>query len=345
MDRGPLRRPALLLTLVAVSLAGAQSGTRNPKFAKRPEVPAAEPPKAADPPKLTDRQMESAVAKASPMVADFQKPRNSRVLDGNCPVALRDSRQLIPGKEALTEYHDGLEFRFSGPSERARFGNNRDGYVPVLGGLSAVAWKDSLRPVSGTTANHVVFGDRIWLFASTQEKEKFNAEPARYVDADLLLDGYSPVALVDREELVRGSKDRSVIMDGRRANLLDADEVDRLRRNPGRYYPTLGGIDPVSLHEGSPAIGLPRLPVVYKNRLYLFASESNKERFIGNPNPYADLDVAENGNCRVTQVEQRKTEPGHYGISAVALGKRYLFSSEDNLRRFLATPNKYVLRP
>jgi YHS domain-containing protein len=179
------------------------------------------------------------------------------------------------------------------------------------------------------------------LFTSSEEKAKFDSNPGSYFDADVLMDGISPVSLVDEEVLSRGDKEFLVIYDGRRVYLVTETEKEKFSVDPGRYYPTLGGLDPVAMFQGEPAAGIARLSVVYKNRLYMTSSEKNRQEFLVNPVPYSDLDVAFGGNCPVTLVDENRKQLGHYAISVVSRGRRILFVNDQKRKLFLENPRRY----
>jgi YHS domain-containing protein len=58
--------------------------------------------------------------------------------------------------------------------------------------------------------------------------------------------------------------------------------------NPDDYSPVLAGIDPVHLNDSGEAVGGQRAHgVVYRKRVYLFASEENLQRFWQDPERFA----------------------------------------------------------
>ncbi len=118
-------------------------------------------------------------------------------------------------------------------------------------------------------------------------------------------------------------------------------EKTEFLRNPGRYYPSLDGIDPVSIVQGRAVWGNPKLSILYKNRLYVTSDPSSRDEFFKNPLTYSDLDVANEGCCPVTLFERDRREIGHFGISTIHLGQRFLFANETARGRFLQDPNRY----
>ena len=157
-----------------------------------------------------------------------------------------------------------------------------------------------------------------------------------------MLGGVSPVALVDQEQVVAGKKDQEVVCEGWRVRFANAKEKSAFLADLGKYYPTLGGADPVAFGTGRVVMGDPKNAFTYKNRLYLVANQENADRFRQEYKNFSDLDVAEGGNCPVSRVDENILQHGKYAISTVHLGRRLLFTSEEHRRKFLADPVKYL---
>jgi YHS domain-containing protein len=88
--------------------------------------------------------------------------------------------------------HRGRTYLFSGPAEQQEFLRDPDRYSPVLGGADPVLFFDEGRQVEGDRGFGCWIGDRIYLFASPQSRDKFLAEneasrnmarPNRYAEA------------------------------------------------------------------------------------------------------------------------------------------------------------------
>lgn len=322
---------AVLAAGLTPDAAFSQSGTRGGgRFVPRRE-----------PIKLTDEQRDTKPA-APPVTRSYAQARAALALEGYDPVVLVRSSELVPGVDGQQSTFDGQIYRFSTPSQKQAFDAAPEKYAVVLAGDSVVALRDQKKLVAGTAKFHTVFGGRLYLFATQAEKDAFEANPANYADVDLAVQGFSPVTLVDKEALQRGNKEFQITFDGRRILVADKDEKAKFLADPGKYYPTLGGLDPVSITQSAPVPGLARFSIVYKNRLYVLSSTENRQKFLKDPKPYSDVDVAIKGYCPVVAVETRKTEPGHYGISAIYLGQRYLFANEANRKRFEEDSVRFV---
>ena len=117
-------------------------------------------------------------------------------------------------------------------------------------------------------------------------------------DSKLALSGYCPVSLVADRKLVAGRAEHTVQHQGKSYRLASAAMTDLFRKDPERYIPANGGDCPVAeLDRGAARSGNPRWGVLYKGRLYLCASAEDRRRFLGEPERYAMVDVAEQGFC------------------------------------------------
>lgn len=262
-------------------------------------------------------------------------------LDGFDPVSLMEGT-LKKGSPSITSERFGQVYHFVTEEAKKQFDSAKAQFTPVLAGESVVALKDEKRIVAGLPSISSVYGRRFFLFANVKEKETFDDDPERYEDVDLILNGISSVSLVDQEAASMGHKVFQILFNGRRVRLVNAEEVLKFQANPGKYFPSLNGLDPVALVEGRALPGSPTYCVVYKNRLFAFQNPENRTRFLRSPETYADLDVANGGICPVTQTEKNQSVTGHYGISTIYRGRRYLFVSDSARKEFAKDPEKYL---
>ena len=333
--------PPTLLLLAAVALwptaASAQSGSKR----GRPVAPRPAPTAAAAAPVTPAPAPRLTLPAPIPVGRSFAVARPTLALDGLDAVVLHSAGERIPGDPQHVAVFDRRIHRFANADQQRTFEQDPTAYAPVLGGASVVAYAEQGVARPGSTDHFRRYGGRLYLFASAAEQAAFDSEPGRYADADLVMGGLSPVALVERETLLRGALANSVTFDGYRLYFADDAEKERFLARPQRYFPVLGGTDPVSLVEGRPQPGLARFAVVYKERPYLFADAAARDRFVADPQSYSDVDVALEGIDPV-QRSHAAAAPGHYAISALYLGKRYLFVSEANRATFLSDPDRYL---
>lgn len=109
------------------------------------------------------------------------------------------------------------------------------------------------------------------------------------------LEGYCPVALVDRGTWTEGRAQWGARHRGRTYLFAGPDEQRAFFANPDRYAPALSGDDPVlALDRGSSTPGQRRYGVTYQSRIYLFSSPETLSAFSADPARYAQrIAVAE----------------------------------------------------
>lgn len=330
---------AIAVVGLVSGLSLGQSGTRSKRTAKRPPVTDAPTEAKADDSPGANEPTAKPKPEPGQLVVYAQAPL---ALDGNDPIALLEGDALKSGVPQFSTGFDGLTYRFATAANKARFDQNPEAFAIVLGGNSVVDWKNSGKHVAGLVKNRSLYGGRLYLFADDKQKAAFDADPNAFADADLILQGYSVVGLVDNEALAKGNKEIRAVYSGRVLYFVNRVERAAFLSEPGKYYPSLGGLDPVSAAAEKTAFGVARLSVVYKNRLFCMSSEENRDKFLKDPLPFSDLDVAEGGNCPVALVERQAKEPGHYALTAVFRNHRYLFASEAARHKFLADPSRYL---
>lgn len=123
-----------------------------------------------------------------------------------------------------------------------------------------------------------------------------------YSKDKLLLDGYSPVSLLNDKKWVKGTEEFSVHFEGQWFLLTSAAEIKSFQAKPENYVPQFMGCDPVLIWDASrvPAVrGLTRFAAFYDDQLYLFSSAENRDLFKKTPDKYIqtrvvlDLDLIE----------------------------------------------------
>jgi len=273
--------------------------------------------------------------------ADVPGERPLFAVAGYDVASIRAGTPKQGSKDYQATFDDQI-YCFADEKNKKAFAANPAAMAPVLSGMSIVEWANSKVMRAGLPSLASVHKGRLYLFAEPRDKQAFEAEPGKYEDADLLLGGVSPVALVDQERVVVGSKEHEAICQGWRVRFANAKEKSTLLADLGKYFPTFAGADPVALSTGRVLMGDPKNAFTYKNRLYLVATQENADRFRAEYKTFSDLDVAEGGNCPVTRVDEGKMQLGKYGITTIHLGRRLLFASDEHRKRFLADPVKYL---
>jgi YHS domain-containing protein len=156
-------------------------------------------------------------------------------------------------------------------------------------------------------------------------------------DKPVALSGYCPVSLVSDRALVVGKTEFTVRHAGRIYRFASVDSSDRFREDPDRYVPVKNGLCPVNqMDRGKALDGNPKWGVLYKNHLFLCASEQDRRRFLENPDHYATVDVAERGFCAHCIRESGLLVRGDQSHEVARHGWRYWFPDESHREAFLA---------
>ena len=119
------------------------------------------------------------------------------------------------------------------------------------------------------------------------------------------LDGYSPVALCEKQQWVPGDSRWGAIHRGRTYLFASPDEQRRFFTDPDRYAPVGSGNDVVLAAEQGKAVpGKREHGVFYGQRIFLFSSEESLARFYQKPDVYASqvLNAARSGAAAGSQL-------------------------------------------
>ncbi len=320
------------VVLLLASGVWAQSGTRRVPTT-RPGVP------------LTGgsstRQMEGSASRPSSAVAASSTPEIA--LDGMCSVCLVEMKQAVPGQQEFASVYDGKTYLFPGAEQKRMFDANPAKYAPALGGDCTVCKVEKSVVMPGKPEFFSMVNERLFVFPGAQQKQMFDANPEKYASADVAMEGYCPVCLVEMRKLVPGSAQFAADFNGKRYLFPGAEQRDMFLSNPGKYVPTLDAncvVCQVEMQQETP--GNPQFGATYRNRLFLFPDAQMRQMFMENPVKYVNADVALNGYCPVCRVEMGQNVRGRQNITAVHDGKRYLFPSDQQRDMFLANPARYV---
>lgn len=264
-------------------------------------------------------------------------------LDGNCPVCLVKMDKLVEGETKLSSVYDATTYLFPGAKQKEMFDADPAAFVPALGGDCVVCKVEMGKDVPGDPKFRTVHDGRLFLFPSEKQQKMFAANPGKYADADLALDGNCAVCLVKADKQVPGDAKFASIHDGKRYLFPGEDQKKMFDANPAAFVPAMGGNCAVCKVEmGKDVAGKDEFYTTHNGRLYLFPSAKQQKMFTDNPAKYANADVALGGNCVVCKVEMNKDVQGTDEHAVDYDGTRYLFPSEKQLGMFLANPQRYV---
>ncbi|WP_435005954.1 thioredoxin family protein [Tundrisphaera lichenicola] len=164
-------------------------------------------------------------------------------------------------------------------------------------------------------------------------------------DESVALAGYCPVSLLREQKLVPGRPELSLEHHGRTFRF--ADEATRLAflAKPDSFAPANSGRCPVSqVDRGDFHPGDPRWGVVYAGHLFLFKDDAERQRFVKDPERYANVGSTDRNSCphcwnRSAVVTRRG--PSRFSTAVVTQGLNLpvanriaeIFSSMPTLRR------------
>jgi len=180
--------------------------------------------------------------------------------------------------------------------------------------------------------------------SGTRNPQGSNARPAQ-PSANVALEGFCPVCIIDVQKWVRGIAQHQATYDGKTYYFPGQEQKQTFLNDPARYVPALGGDSTVALIDtGRRVAGSVHHAAFQDGRLFLFVDDNEKRQYLADPDKYAKADLALNGNCAVCSVDLNKQVPGKPEIAAYHQGLRYLFPSDAQRKAFLANPAGYAVK-
>ncbi len=156
-------------------------------------------------------------------------------LGGACPVCLVKSDKVVPGKPEYASVYDGRRYLFPGPDQQRMFDANPAAFIPAMHGNCTVCKVEMQKDVPGTADYHLTHKGRLYLFPSQKQLDMFKANPDRYADADVALDGYCSVCKVEMGRDVKGKSDLAVDYNGKRYLFPGQKQLETFKSNPAKY--------------------------------------------------------------------------------------------------------------
>ena len=160
---------------------GVPPSPANPYTAERPMPPAMQPGSQGE----LGAPSPAGLAGPPPSTAMAAPSAPAFGLDGYCPVSLSERKQWVRGDRRWGVSHQGKTYVFAGPEEQQRFLTSPEVYAPVLAGNDAVLMVDQGQAVPGQRRYGAWYGDRVYLFSSEANLQRFSAEAHRYSNAVL----------------------------------------------------------------------------------------------------------------------------------------------------------------
>ena len=261
---------------------------------------------------------------AQPAADAFLPPRDEVAqlpvgCGGYCPVTLKLEKRWIAGRGDAWGDFDGRRYLMADRRKQAIFLAAPRAYAPLLGGDCPVTYGEFGRRKPGELQFGALHQERLTFFLSAAHLRKFKESPEVFfklavstelqpgqaadvqgdatadvgaVDNDLAMSGYCPVTLCNEGRWVRGRKEFTSLLGGLEFRFAGADQQTEFLVRPERFFSSAGGYCPVTLsRSGRRVKGSAQFVVEYDSRLYLFASDADKQEFIRKPQSYADVAI------------------------------------------------------
>ncbi len=182
------------------------------------------------------------------------------------------------------------------------------------------------------------------LFASPNFENGNRFAPSQFDDVELpvALGGFCPITLRDKHQWFPGRQQLLVVFDGQIYWFASERERAIFAASPTDYAPVLGGDCAVTLAEtGERELGKLEFAVEHAGRLYMFTSEQRRQQFQSNPDAYTRSDLANDGFCLVSEVEEERQIAGMPETTVMVDGLRYMFAGDFQRRKFAADIRRY----
>jgi len=174
LDPRVLGRPAPMTPAPLAAESASQNAYVLQRGAPRSQV-AGFSPQQVRPPSLSP---------ASPRVAPLPPSTQDPGLDGMCPVELMERKKWVGGNRNWGAYHRGRLYLFAGEHQQQRFLANPDYYSPVLSGYDPVIALQEGRLIAGHRKHGVFYQNRVYLFDSEANLNRFSQAPADFAVTD-----------------------------------------------------------------------------------------------------------------------------------------------------------------
>ena len=125
----------------------------------------------------------------------------------------------------------------------------------------------------------------------SSRRDEANAKPVleKRKEEPLALDGFCLVAMIEKAEMKPGKPEHTASFRGVRLQFASADALARFQNNPAKYLPAENGHCVVSWAESKQWVpGKVKLPAIYEDHVYFFATEDVRNKFLKDPEKYVD---------------------------------------------------------
>ena len=115
-------------------------------------------------------------------------------LEGYCPVTLAERGVWVEGRAQWGVRHRGRTYLFATAEQQKAFLADPDRYAPALSGDDPVMAFDTGKSTPGQRRYGVTYQSRTYLFASTETRDAFAANPQRYTSGAMVAEHRTPAS-------------------------------------------------------------------------------------------------------------------------------------------------------
>ena len=267
----------LLLTLSLVAVTNAQSSSRAPirsvpQQSYSPQPSYQQPMQSAPAMQGSSTRVGSPVMQGTVMQGSSSKSANQGMpsnqgssmraapapvgLDGYCPVCIVNMKKWVKGSPQFQASYDGKTYYFPAEEQRQVFLANPAKYTPALGGDCAVCLVNSKKRIPGSVYHSALNDGRLYLFPSDEQKQMFIADPGKYNQVDVAMNGECVVCKVEMNKQMPGNPDVSVIHNGMKYQFMSEEQRKMFNMNPSKYVSgAQGSMSKGSMTKGSMSKG------------------------------------------------------------------------------------------
>ena len=147
----------------------------------------------AEPKKIDEADAADAPSELSPAKIEEPSPEKlkrlhersgMKGLKGFCPVALRETRELVDALPEFVTTYRKQKYHFSSTEARDKFDLNPSRYAPAAYGADVVALSRDKDVVQGSLDFAAWYKGRLYLFGSQENYEEFIADPTKFATLD-----------------------------------------------------------------------------------------------------------------------------------------------------------------
>lgn len=127
--------------------------------------------------------------------------RNGKMvgLGGFSPVSLRSEKAWKKGSKDHVAHHGGVDYYLSSAAQVADFEADPEAYIPKFHGCDLVRLRHNNEVKTGAIEYGAFYDGAMYFFASTSNRDRFQKNPAWYLQGSSLAELFTPAMVADKE--------------------------------------------------------------------------------------------------------------------------------------------------